>query len=217
MKNCDAVISEKIVSGIRDELNLAANEINVNVLEGVVHLSGFVDVLAEKEDVERITRETKGVNTVLNDITIAMDKSIPDKKIENYAKEILANTDISNVLTAKVSDGNAVVEGKVLNQAERKQALREVSKVFGVKNVVNHVAIEPKPNRVDLHNDLINEITNSTVNTANITTEVHNGKIILDGFVKNKKEKEALINMAESVDGVHKVVNRLEENPRANF
>ena len=217
MKNFDDVISEKVISGIRDQLNLAANEVNVHVLEGVVQLTGFVDVLAEKQDVERIAIETKDVKGVINDLTIAMDKNIPDKKIEGYAKEILENADMSNVLTAKVSDGNAIVEGKVLNQAERKQALREVSKVFGVKNVVNHIEVEPKPNRVDLHNELVNEITNSTVNTANITTEIHNGKVILDGYVKNKKEKEALVNMAESVPGVHKVVNRLDENPRANF
>lgn len=217
MKNNDAVISEKVVSGIRDELNLAANEVNVDVLEGVVHLSGFVDVLSEKEDVERISIETKDVKGVLNDLTIATDKNIPDKKVQSYANEILENTATSNVLAAKVSDGNAVVEGKVLNQAERKNALREVSKVFGVKNVVNHVEVDPKPNRVDIHNELINKITNSTVNTANITTEVHNGKITLDGFVKNKKEKEALVNMAESINGVNKVVDRLEENPRANF
>lgn len=217
MKNNDAIISEKVVSGIRDQLNLAANEVNVHVLEGVVQLTGFVDVLAEKQDVERIAIETKDVKGVVNDLTIAMDKNIPDKKIQSYAKEILENTDISNVLTAKVSDGNAIVEGKVLNQRERKQALREVSKVFGVKNVVNHIEVEPKPNRVDLHNELVNEITNSTVNTANITTEIHNGKVVLDGFVKNKKEKEALVNMAEGLDGVHKVVDRLEENPRANF
>ena len=220
MKNNDENISEKVISGIRDELNIAANEINVSTLDGVVELSGFVDVLAEKQDVERITAETKGVKRVINDITIAMDKKLSDKEIGNSLNEILNQTDINGHpvgVNGKVFDGDAILEGTVDNQAERKIALREASKVFGVKNIINHIDVAPKNTKVDIQNKLSEKISASTVNTANVTTEVHNGKVVLDGFVKNKKEVEALMNIAEGIEGVHKVINHLEEKPRVNF
>lgn len=220
MKSNDDNISEKVISGIRDELNIAANEVNVSVLEGVVELSGFLDVLAEKEDVGRIASETKGVTKVMNDITIAMDKKLSDKEIENSLNEILSQTNINGSpvgISAKVFDGDAVLEGNVDNQAERKMALREASKVFGVKNIINHIEVAPKNTKIDIQNKLYEKISASTVNTANVTTEVHNGKVVLDGFVKNKKEVEALMNMAEAVEGVNKVINHLEERPDVNF
>lgn len=220
MKNNDENISEKVISGIRDELNIAANEVNVSVLEGVVELSGFLDVLAEKQDVERIAAETKGVKKVINDITIAMDKKLSDKEIKNSLNEILNETNINGGpigVNAKVYAGDAILEGNVDNQAERKIALREASKVFGVKNIINHIEVAPKNNKVDIQNKLYEKISESTVNTANVTTEVHNGKVVLDGFVKNKKEVEALMNIAEEIEGVHKVINHLEERPRVNF
>jgi len=220
MKNQDKDISEKVVSGIRDELNIAANEVNVSVLEGVVELSGFLDVLAEKQDVERIAVETKGVRKVINDTTIAMDKKLSDKEIKNSLTEILNQTTVNGHpvgVSAKVVEGDAILEGNVDNQAERKIALREASKVFGIKNVINHIEVTPKNTKIDIQNKLFETISASTVNTANVTTEVHNGKVVLDGFVKNKKEVEALMNMAEEIEGVHKVINRLEEKPKINF
>ena len=220
MKTNDDNISEKVISGIRDELNIAANEVNVSVLEGVVELSGFLDVLAEKQDVERIARETKGVKKVINDITIAMDKKLSDKKIKNSLNEILNQTNLNGHplgVNAKVIEGDAILEGNVDNQAERKLALREASKVFGIKNVINHIEVAPKNNRIDIQNKLYEKISASTVNTAHVTTEVHNGKVVLDGFVKNKKEIEALMNITEEIEGVNKVINHLEERPRVNF
>jgi len=220
MKSNDDNISEKVISGIRDELNIAANEVNVSVLDGRVELSGFLDVLAEKQDVERIASETKGVKKVFNDITIAMDKKLSDKEIKNSLNEILSQTNINGHpvgVSAKVFDGDAILEGNVDNQAERKIALREASKVFGVKNIINHIEVAPKNIKADIQNKLYENISASTINTANVTTEVHNGKVVLDGFVKNKKEVEALINIAEAIEGVNKVVNHLEERPKASF
>jgi len=220
MKSNDDNIAEKVISGIRDELNIAANEVNVSVLDGVVELSGFLDVLAEKEDVGRIASETKGVKKVMNDITIAMDKKLSDKEIKNSLNELLNQTNINGRpvnVNAKVIEGAAILEGNVDNQAERKIALREASKVFGVKNVINHIEVVPKNTKVDIQNKLYENISASTVNTAHVTTEVHNGKVVLDGFVKNKKEVEALMNIAEAIEGVHKVINHLEERPKVNF
>ncbi|MBC8059537.1 MAG: BON domain-containing protein [Clostridiaceae bacterium] len=220
MKSNDDNIAEKVISGIRDELNIAANEVNVSVLDGRVELSGYVDVLAEKEDVGRIASETKGVKKVMNDITIAMDKKLTDKQIKHSLNEILGQTEINGRpvgVNANAYHGDAILVGNVDNQAERKVALREASKVFGVKNIINHIEVGPKNNRVDIENNIYEKISASTVNTANVATTVHNGKVFLDGFVKNKKEVEALMNIAEATEGVHKVVNHLEERPKANF
>jgi len=220
MKKNDDNILAKVVSGVRDELNIAANEVNISVLEGVVELSGFVDVLAEKDDVGRIASETKGVKKVVNDLTIAMDKDVSDKEIQNSVNEILNLTLIKGepiAVGAKVHDGTAILEGKVDNQSERKSALREASKAFGVKTIVNHIEVTPKNTKADIQNKLYEAISDSTVNTANVTSEVHNGKIVLDGFVKNKKEVEALTNIAEGIEGVNKVISHLEENPKNNF
>ena len=220
MKGNDKKVFQKIILGIKDEIDIAPNEVNVSVAEGVVELSGFVDVLGEKQDIEKIAIETKGVKKVVNDITIVMDKKFSDKEITNSLNEVLSEANLNGNslgVSAKVVEGDAILLGNVDNQAERKLALKEASKVFGVKNVINHIEVAPKNNKIDIQNNLYAKISTSTVNTANVITEVHNGKIVLDGFVKNKKEVEALMNMAEEIEGVHKVVNHLEEQPKINF
>lgn len=214
MNRDDELLAQKVKSRISVEMNIAASDINVSALNGVVTLTGFVDVLAEKQDAARNAAEVRGVIKVNDDITISTDGSIGDKEIQKYVNEVLNQTAVNDKpigVNAKVSDGVAILEGSVDNKSEKKIAMREASKVYGVKDVVSHVNVAPKNNKVDIQNELNRAFLESHLDFQDVTTEVHNGKVVLDGYVTDRGTMESLMNIAEEVQGVHKVVNHLQE------
>ncbi len=64
----DATITAKVKSSIINELGL--KQINVESLQDVVQLSGFVDTPQVKARAGEIARGTKGVKSVQNDLVI---------------------------------------------------------------------------------------------------------------------------------------------------
>ena len=89
--------------------------------------------------------------------------------------------------------------------------MREASKVYGIKDVVSHVNITPKNDKVDIQNELNRAFLGSHLDFQDVTTEVHNGKVVLDGYVTDRSTMQSVINIAEQLEGVHKVVNHLQE------
>ncbi len=64
----DATITAKVKASIINELGLA--QINVESLQDVVQLSGFVDTPQVKARAGEIARGTKGVRSVQNDLVV---------------------------------------------------------------------------------------------------------------------------------------------------
>lgn len=67
----DATITTKVKAKFVDDPVVKALNIHVNVMKGVVQLSGFANTAAEAEQAARIARDTSGVVSVKNDIRMA--------------------------------------------------------------------------------------------------------------------------------------------------
>jgi osmotically-inducible protein OsmY len=67
----DATITSKVKARFVADSKVSANQIKVNVYEGVVQLSGFANNQEEAMRAEQIARETSGVKSVKNDIRLA--------------------------------------------------------------------------------------------------------------------------------------------------
>ncbi len=70
----DVVIAAKVKSELAADAGLGtAADVNVEVREGVVQLSGFVDSDEERERAASLARSVDGVQDVLNDISVQPD------------------------------------------------------------------------------------------------------------------------------------------------
>jgi hyperosmotically inducible periplasmic protein len=66
----DSVITAKLKSALAADPNVAAHEVNLNVRQGVVQLSGFVDNAATKARAEEVAGGIAGVRSVQNQLDV---------------------------------------------------------------------------------------------------------------------------------------------------
>ena len=66
----DAGIATKVRTAIVGDSQLKLRQIDVNVMDKVVQLSGFVDTAQEKARASDVARQVDGVRSVKNDIVV---------------------------------------------------------------------------------------------------------------------------------------------------
>lgn len=66
----DAATSTSVRTSIISDKDLKLRQIDVETMNGVVQLSGFVDSAAEKAEAQRIAANTSGVRSVKNNLVI---------------------------------------------------------------------------------------------------------------------------------------------------
>jgi osmotically-inducible protein OsmY len=144
----DATIKVNIASKfINSDDNLFIN-INTNVLEGRVLLTGLVENQEIRIDAIRRVWEVEGVNEVINEIQVGNRTSLKD-----YGKDLWINTQ-AKALSAKTIGLRSLgynfetIQGKIYiaGITSRPEQLNEVIKVIktikGVKEIVNYVIIK---------------------------------------------------------------------------
>jgi osmotically-inducible protein OsmY len=146
-----AVIDSKIKTHIKDRLFSKdyhyLTDIGVNVLQGNVLLTGVATDEASKENVERITRLTKGVNNVANNILVADDYTTAqytkDSWISTQFKtRLLGAKDVYSVnyLTDTVM-GNIYILGIAATESEKERVLHIARTTKGVQQVFNYIQV----------------------------------------------------------------------------
>ena len=137
-------ISAKFIKSNKD---LFVN-INSNVIEGRVLLTGIVDIQQTRIDAVRAVWEIEGVNEVINEIEIGDQTTIKE-----YANDIWINTQIKSLAAKTIglrflSYNFETIRGKVYiagitSRPEQLQSIIEISKtVKGVKEIVNYVIVK---------------------------------------------------------------------------
>ena len=66
----DATITASVKTKLAADTDVAAHNIDVDTVEGVVTLTGKVDDWDEKREAESIARGTDGVRSVVNNLTV---------------------------------------------------------------------------------------------------------------------------------------------------
>ena len=207
------IISENIKNRIDNKMGVASRDINVYGNKGDVELSGCVNVLSQRNEAENIAGEEEGITGIKNTITIATDGSVSDKQSQDEVNSKLRNSIYQNDLkgvTARVSGGTAILEGRAYTELDRKKALEEATKALGIKDVVNHITISSHKEDVNIANEINNRYENCTIDVQDISSLVDGGSVRLQGFVNDKSEADSLVVIAEEIPGVIKVTNNLE-------
>jgi osmotically-inducible protein OsmY len=134
------VIQEmKLVSSI-----LEPDRINVKVDNGVVFLTGDVSYFREKIMVETVASWQQGVKGIVNDLNILPSKvAVSDENLIAVIGEVLKNRfSAESKVTFMVNQGVVTLTGPVAGLWDKNQIEKEVSKVLGVKKVVNNLQVQ---------------------------------------------------------------------------
>jgi osmotically-inducible protein OsmY len=146
----DTKIKTQILWHYSQEAQGPSGEVDVVVRQGRVLLTGTVDQPQKKIDAVRLAWKVPGVREVVDEIKIGSDTTLSgyakDSWITTKAKSgLLFDEEIHSVnYNVQTLDGVVYVMGVAPNEQELKRVLDRVSRVAGVKEVVNFVEVGKK-------------------------------------------------------------------------
>lgn len=192
-----------------------------NVEDGIVTLTGTVDLYQRKLDAAKLARKAQNVAGVRNLITVAgptvADAQLQDKLATKLRYVRVGYDNMFDNFALGVKDGVVTVTGQTLNPVGKDEALAEVQNMPGVKDVVGDITVLPTSNfddriRLQAARAIYRSATLSkyAIDPARpIRIIVDNGHLTLYGTVDNKMDKEIAGIRAGSVFGAFSVNNQL--------
>src|SRR5215470_17704388 len=145
----DSAITAIVKSKLAVDNETSSANINVDTKGGVVTLTGVVMTQANKEQAERIARNTEGVTRVINNVTVETDGEHDGDSAGMAASDLAILSKIKtryiaeDVIGAKVEvrDGVVTLTGDVENAQIRVRAENIARATSGVKSVNNMIKV----------------------------------------------------------------------------
>jgi osmotically-inducible protein OsmY len=195
-------------------------EVTATVEDGIVTLSGNVELFIDKVNAEKRVRKIQNVDGVRNRIQVASsvhDEILSDQLSNKLRYDRIGYGIVFNNLTLSVENGVAAVAGKVRDYPDRDSAIAIVETTPGVKDVIDEIEVAPTSINDDrLRIALARSIYgNSALQKyaidpqAPIRIVVENSNVELHGVVANKLDKQVAYTQASSVPGVFSVKNNI--------
>lgn len=198
------------------------SNIRANVEDGIVTLTGTVDLYQRKLDAAKLARKTSNVQGVRNLIEVA-GPNVPDGQLEQklatkltYVREGYDST--FDYFALGVKDGVVTVEGQDRTGVGRDEALADIANMPGVKDVINNISVEPVSGFDDavrlramaaIYRDPV--LSKYAIDPARpIRIIVVNGHVTLYGAVNSTMDKQVAGIRANQVFGAFTVENKLE-------
>ena len=147
----DTIMQKNLVARLLNE-KIFLN-IQVEVLDGRIFLSGKVDNPEEKIKITKLAWETKGVREVKNAITIKGNSNF-----KSTAKDILITSQLRTalIINKKTKSRNYTLEtinkkiyifGIAMDEIEKKEVLSEANKIYDVEKVIPSIYLATELSR----------------------------------------------------------------------
>jgi osmotically-inducible protein OsmY len=189
--------------------------------DGIVTLSGKVDLYQQKLDAAKKVRKLDKVQGVRN--LVAVSSSAPDAEVEARLERKLhydriGYDNLFNFVDVTVKDGVARLTGETYNDLGRDSALALANSMPGVKDVVDNIKVSPVSGfddririsalRAIYRDPVLGRYASDPAKPIRIV--VDNGKLSLYGTVATAMDKQIAGMRANQVFGVFSVQNNLE-------
>ena len=196
--------------------------VQVSVEDGIVTLTGNVDLYQRKLDAAKLARKMHNAQGVRNLITVA-GANVPDTQLEQklatkltYVRSGYDST--FDYFAIGVKDGVVTIEGQDRTGIGRDEALTDIANMPGVKDVIDNVSIAPTSPFDDsvrlralraIYGDPV--LSKYAMDPARpIRIIVVNGHVTLYGQVNNTMDKNVAGIRAGGVFGAFSVENKLQ-------
>ena len=123
------------------------NNVRASVEDGIVTLTGTVDLYQQKLDAAKQARKIEHAAGVRNLITIAgptvSDAALQAKLNEKLWYDRIGYDNLYNYFNLAVNDGVVTIGGQTYNDVGKDSALAVVQRMPGVKDVIDNVTVAP--------------------------------------------------------------------------
>ena len=197
-------------------------DVKVSENQGIVTLTGTVDLYAYKAEADKRMHKANGVTAVHNLIDVA-GSSLPDevlwaKLVDKLAYDRVFYGNAFNAISVSVQNGAVTLGGHALSYNARNSALALVDYYPGVKDVYDEIQVDP----VSMFDNRIRmqvfravygfpTLNRYAIDPAKpIRISVQNGHVELYGMVDSQSDKDTAYIRANAVPGVFDVKNYLQ-------
>ena len=140
----DAEIAQAVRTALEWGVLVPAGDIHSTVADGWVTLEGSVNNLRERNDAESAALNVKGVVAVVNTLKVRPPEVDPEELRADIEDALERRADReAERLRVEVKDGVVEVRGRVHNWQERRAVLGSISHAPGVREVKEHLRIDP--------------------------------------------------------------------------
>lgn len=213
-------------SQIRTDINKQLSNsrfsgVKASVDNGVITLSGTVDVYQKKEDADKKAHRVKNVLAVRNQIEVG-GKEVSDQELgqalaKKLAYDRVGYGNVFNAIKLSVQNGVVTLSGSARTPTDKDSAVSLVSNYPGVKDVVDDVnVLPPSPMDDQLRMEVARAVygypslNKYSIDPAKpIRIAVNGGNVELWGVVDTQADKDTANIRANGVPGVFKVTNNL--------
>lgn len=218
----DAAIQADVAKALN---NKKFKDIQTAVQDGIVTLTGTVDMYSNKIDAEKRTQHRRNVKGVKDMITVA-GPTVEDEVLrEKLGSKLVYDrvgygTTIFNALSIGVRNGVVTLGGVAYSPIDKDSALELVENYPGVKDVVDRIQVAPTSpmddririaeSRAIYGDPTLNKYAIDPAKPIRIT--VINGNVTLSGAVDTQVDKDTANIRANGVAGVFKVTDDLQVN-----
>ncbi len=198
------------------------SNVQYRVEDGIVTLTGTVDLYQRKLDAAKLARKTANVQGVRNLITVA-GPNVPDAQLEDKLATKLTYVRVGydntfDYFALGVKDGVVTVEGQDRTGIGRDEALADIANMPGVKDVIDNVSVAPvsmfddgirlRATRAIYRDSVLSRYAMDPARPIRII--VANGHVTLYGAVDNNAEKNIAGIRAGQIFGAFSVENKLQ-------
>jgi osmotically-inducible protein OsmY len=216
-------VDRDIQQDVLDELDwdpeVDITDVGVEVDDGVVTLTGTVEIYAKKYAAELAAFRVDGVRAVANDIIVHVE-GVGYRSDTDIAKAAataleLADAVPSDQIQIRVANGMVTLQGDVAWHYQRLAAEQAVRPLVGVRAVTNLIGVAEQP---ILASDVEANIKRAFVRHAELDADtvavaVDGGHITLSGRVGTWYERNQAEQVAWKARGVSKVDNQIRIVP----
>ncbi len=196
--------------------------VKFSVEDGIVTLTGTVDLYQRKLDAAKLARKTANVQGVRNLIMVE-GPDVPDAQLEDKLATKLTYVrsgydSAFNYFAIGVKDGVVTVEGQDRTGIGRDEAMADIANMPGVKDVIDHVSIAPvsmfddgirlRAMRAIYRDPVLSRYAMDPARPIRII--VANGHVTLYGEVDNNADKNIAGIRAGQIFGAFSVDNKLQ-------
>jgi osmotically-inducible protein OsmY len=196
---------------------LKDENIAIKSKDGAVTLSGDVLDEAHKPLAQDTVEALPGVKSVDNKIVIKSEKSDTWLKMKIQTALLFHSNVRASKTDVSVKNGVVTLKGEAKNQAQKELTTEYTKEVEGVKEVNNKMTVaapaDTAGEKIDdasitaqVKMTLLMHKSTGAMRTS-VTTE--NGVVTLSGQAKNDAERDLATKLAEDVEGVNNVVNKM--------
>jgi len=196
-------------------------DVKSSVEDGIVTLTGTVNLYQRKLDAAKVARKMSSVQGVRNLITVA-GPNVPDAQLEEKLAQKLTYVRVGydntfDYFALGVKDGVVTVEGEDRTGVGRDEALADIANMPGVKDVVANISVEPVSTfdeglRLRMARAIYRDpvLSKYAIDPAQpIRIIVENGHVTLYGIVDTTMDKTVAGLRAGAVFGAFSVENKL--------